>query len=486
MATASPGPSIMPTAKPRRRRWPYLVTGMLFLVAVPITYYVLMRFRTQNDWQAAEAEIDAVDPRWRLEHMLADREPIADADNLALAAIRILAPGKTHIATPPKRYEALFPLDYPVNAEMNPEQIKFLRDNFQRIGKRLDEARELRKYTKGRFPLAIKEDFLSTQIPDHQDIRILAEWLSHDSRLSAQDDEMDNALRSCESCLALGCAFRDDPFLICFLIQCAMATTAIPTMERVMAQGEASDAALLVMQQRALAEYKGLNWATAMRGERAGQHRFFEGVRGGKVSLKGWLAGRGDGFLEALAEGGGHYFPGIYLAQYPEHLRYNHALVEIAKLPCSERKGKLDLHQSYLAVTKNQVTRFFAVYCSRVNDAEGSTRGLLLAAAAAIACERYRLQHPDRAWPKSLDDVVKNSLLDELPRDPINDQPLRYRLTKEGIVVYSIGTDEKDDAGTIDRERSNQPGVDIGVRLWNVNLRRQRPLPAPAEPEVRN
>ena len=42
-----------------------------------------------------------------------------------------------------------------------------------------------------------------------------------------------------------------------------------------------------------------------------------------------------------------------------------------------------------------------------------------------------------------------------------------------------------DNYGHIDRERSYfEPGLDIGFRLWEVELRRQAPLPPVAEKEV--
>ncbi|MSU79714.1 MAG: hypothetical protein EXS16_16700 [Gemmataceae bacterium] len=488
MSTASPGPPIMPAVKPARRRWPYLLAGVVLLLATPFAYYALLQFRTQNDWRAAEAETDALDPRWRMEQILADLAPIPDDENIALATIRILAPGRTNISIPPKRYEVLFPDDYPVNAEMNPEQIKFLRESFKRIGNRLDDARELRKYTRGRFKLAISEDFFSTQIPDHQEVRILAEWLIHDARLVAQDDEMDKALQSCESCLALGCAFCDDPYVMAFLIQCAMHSDAVTAFERVLAQGEAADAVLLRVQKRVLTEYRTTSWLAAMRGDRAGHHLFFEGVRAGRQKLGGWIFFRinNENLLVDIKQWGADTFPAVYLRQYPDHLRYNTALVEITKLPYHERKGKLAAHQDSLYASTNAVMRTFAIAGAIVHAAEGRTRGLLLSAAVAIACERYRLQHPQRTWPSTLEEVVKKGLLDEVPRDPIDNQPLRFRTTKEGIVVYSIGPDGNDDGGKIERNNTNRPGVDVGFRLWNVNLRRQRALPAPAELEVPN
>jgi len=58
--------------------------------------------------------------------------------------------------------------------------------------------------------------------------------------------------------------------------------------------------------------------------------------------------------------------------------------------------------------------------------------------------------------------------------DPIDGQPLHYRKEADMIVIYSIGNDEKDDGGAINREARNEPGVDIGFRLW-AKLQRGMP-----------
>ncbi len=453
----------------------------------PAAYLGWLRITTNNDWQAAEDETAATDLRWRLEQILADREPIPDNENLALAAMRILAPGKVFNTLPAQRYTALFPEDYPANAQLNFEQVKFLRATFQRIGKRLGDARDLRKYTRGRIPVVFAENFFQTVLPDHQDMRILGEWLTHDAKLLAQDDEMDNALQSCNSCLSLGCVFRDDPLVIGFLIQCAMYRNAVGVLERTLAQGEASDSALASMQKRLLVEFHGVSAVPALRGERAGQHQFFEGVRTGKLSLKGWVNGRGGaGFFDGLAEFGAGVFPQSILRQYPDHLRNNTAIVEIFKQPYHERKAMLREHQDSLAEKKNSLSAMFGPATVTTNAAEGRVRGLLLSAAVAVTCERYRLQHPQRTWPKSLDVLVRKGFLTELPRDPIDNQPLRFRHTKDGVVIYSIGPDGKDDDGKIDHTQSSPAGIDIGVQLWDIGLRRQKALPAPAEPEVPN
>src|SRR4029077_15885707 len=92
----------------------------------------------------------------------------------------------------------------------------------------------------------------------------------------------------------------------------------------------------------------------------------------------------------------------------------------------------------------------------------------------AIALERYRQAKGD--WPKSLDQLVPKYLA-EVPTDHYVAKPFIYRRVDRGVIVYSVGQDRKDNGGKLRREPGEQhigfDGLDIGVRLWNPEHRRQ-------------
>jgi hypothetical protein len=63
----------------------------------------------------------------------------------------------------------------------------------------------------------------------------------------------------------------------------------------------------------------------------------------------------------------------------------------------------------------------------------------------AIALKRYQLKHG--AWPSDLKALVPQ-FLSEVPRDPVDGLPLRYRTNADGtFTLYSIGSDNQDDGG---------------------------------------
>jgi len=66
-----------------------------------------------------------------------------------------------------------------------------------------------------------------------------------------------------------------------------------------------------------------------------------------------------------------------------------------------------------------------------------------------------------------------------IPFDPFDGLPLRYRRLDDGVMIYSISSDGVDNNGNLDTAHPNQPGVDIGYRLWDVAKRRQPPRPKP-------
>ena len=68
---------------------------------------------------------------------------------------------------------------------------------------------------------------------------------------------------------------------------------------------------------------------------------------------------------------------------------------------------------------------------------------------ACVACslERHRLAHGQ--YPETLD-ALAPQLIDKLPHDLIDGQPLHYRRTDDGqFVLYSVGWNENDDGGVV-------------------------------------
>jgi hypothetical protein len=100
-------------------------------------------------------------------------------------------------------------------------------------------------------------------------------------------------------------------------------------------------------------------------------------------------------------------------------------------------------------------------------------------AIAALAAERYRRAHGN--WPASLQALVADGLLKQVPGDPYDGAPLRFCLHDDRVVISSIGMDREDNGGTFDNKSRMTKGTHIGFTLWNAAQRRLLPLPA-AEP----
>jgi hypothetical protein len=66
---------------------------------------------------------------------------------------------------------------------------------------------------------------------------------------------------------------------------------------------------------------------------------------------------------------------------------------------------------------------------------------------ASAAAERYRLNHGE--WPAVLADLTPD-FLPSIPIDPFDGRPLRYRVDEDGLCVYGIGRNGRDDGGLDD------------------------------------
>jgi hypothetical protein len=89
---------------------------------------------------------------------------------------------------------------------------------------------------------------------------------------------------------------------------------------------------------------------------------------------------------------------------------------------------------------------------------------------ALLACEEYRLKHG--GWPPSLSELVPE-FLPQVPEDPFDQKPIRYARSLQGIKVWSVDTDMKDDGGDVAHQRINQSTrpADRGYALLRPDLR---------------
>ena len=436
-------------------------------------------------WEEAVKEAEADIPRWRLMEIEEDRPNIPDAEISALHIMAARRKGAKASVNAAPNYELIFKV-LPPTARLNRQQILFIRAELGKIKNPLEDARKLKDMPRGRFPMNYSDDFISTLVPEHQGPRQIADWLQHDAMLLAEEEKCDRAVESCQAIVNAGRAVDGDPMLVLYLIRITLQHIALTTLERVLAQGQASEQTLEVIQSALQKEVKESGWLAAMRGERAGSHHLFDNLRTGKLRFSA-IGGGPNARSRSVDEWYLDTFPTVMLKHYPEHLIYMNRAVEISKLPIHERSPKLDELARQIdreaKETRNILSSLMMPAFVRVHQGEVRSQAFLRSTLVAIACERYRLRHPKNDWPVSVDALVKEKLLDAIPLDPIDGQPVRYLLTKDGIVVYSVGVDLADDKGNIDREHPIDPGVDIGFRLWNVDRRRQPPLPPVALPE---
>ena len=104
----------------------------------------------------------------------------------------------------------------------------------------------------------------------------------------------------------------------------------------------------------------------------------------------------------------------------------------------------------------------FAEKCARAQSSVDLAR-------VACALERYRLANGQ--FPDTLDALVPKFIA-KLPHDVINGQPLKYRRTDDGqFVLYSVGSNETDDGGTVELTKNGNLDQNKGDWVWRYPAR---------------
>jgi hypothetical protein len=462
--STSPHPPV--DAPPRRRLLWRIVLVLFAVVLVGAGGFGYLWYLNDRDLREAEAEADRLDPGWRLADLEAARAFVPDTENSAVevrAASLLLTPwslpSAKGVADLDEEFRRLSP---PV--QLNKSQSGTLRTELGKVAPALKAARRLADMPRGRYGIIWSRDGVGTLMPHIDALRPVSDLLSLDVVLRAHDGDADGALASCRGLLNAGRSLGDEPAAVSQLTRLGCRRCAVQGLERALAQGEASDAALEAVQRLLEDEEKEPLQLVTARAERADIQQFLETLEAGEFSppAYGLRSRTGSYTADTLLD------RGRARAAHAAYLRYLTELVEIAKLPPEQqaerlRRPGLEPPRGVPALLEGLMRgddrrtlalRFHA------------NRGLLRCAAAAVAAERYRRAHG--RWPDSLDALVP-AYLAKVPDNPFDGQPLLYRRRGDEVTVEAPRSGA-DAWGTAETST-----VDVGFRLWDPEHRRQAP-----------
>jgi hypothetical protein len=467
---------------PRRRRWPWVLLFVSMALLLPliglVTFHLSEAQANRKEVAAAVARIEENDLHWRLEDFEEKRAVVPDEKN---GAFRVLAADQQLPKLWPGDDLPDFWRTLPPEQRLLPESWARLTAELERQQPALKEAREIRNYRTGRYPITYTPNPLATLVPHFDSIRHVSFLLEADAVNRAEAKDFDAALVSCRAILATGQTLGDEGFLISVVLRCNCRAYSVRTLERIQAQGEASEDALSALRRQFGEEAQTRIVENGVRFERAQMHDVFESVESGRFSLKALKVMAPDSTppttwekIESL------WVTPRVLKGHAELLNAYTEAIKVARGPLEEQSYYDDAMYKIGGMSVNFFAGFLMPSMNKIMNSEVRSIAYLRCAVVAVSAELYRRRTGH--WPNALADLNAD-FPNGLPADPYDGAPLRFKTLPDGIVIYSVGENHKDDGGVLYRpgpEKKPSDGFDIGFRLWDADKRRQPPPAPPA------
>jgi hypothetical protein len=265
--------------------------------------------------------------------------------------------------------------------------------------------------------------------------------------LNSDRQQPQEAVESVIASLGVSRSLNQEPRLISYFVQLACQVMSLDGLERVLNRVPLTDEQLAKLavaieeseNQRALTR--------ALVGERCCGDDLFQRLRSGKIPLNDIdsLLDEETFWIRPLLP----LYKGASLLDLDEiaFLDIMDQFVKTAQLPLPESVAAA----STVGDKVNHLPRWHALSRMLTGALDGTIKhtgrydAKIRDTQAAIAVERYRVANgrlPDR-----LGDLVP-TFLSDVPADPFDGRPLRYKTLAKGYVVYSVGEDREDNGGT--------------------------------------
>jgi hypothetical protein len=452
------------------------MTGVIVAVLVTLGAFLVVRWRSieertrqgQADLDAAIAETDVLDPRWRWEQMDEDRLAIAADHNSA----RVVTGLQDRVARNQSSLGSFLDQDRPANRLLGDAHLDQLEWLATTHAEAIALVVTLRDFPEGRAVISWSPDFISTKTTHADDSRTAVWLLEIDAERQMYEHRAVAVAGDIHATLHAGALLRGEPGVMVQLMRILARHKAVAGVERLLGMSEPDEPTLARLQAHLAAEMADRPIAEGLRGERAGMNRLLDGFRSG------------DPTLARSLEGIASKLPGYVSHEHAEYLRRMNRAIVLAGKPFVEQPvGWAALEKDEQAAQANRqgplhpkLVNTLLVNLPAVGDRGVRDHAYLACGSVALAVERFR--RAKQRWPESLAELLP-AYLPAVPVDPYTGKPLLYKHFPDGVAVYSVGPNGVDDGGVILTVRDfRTPEADLGVRLWDPPRRR---LPPPEE-----
>jgi hypothetical protein len=466
----------MSSEYPAPRRWSVkakLLTGiglvLLILVGVPLTVDSIGRARLG----AAIREARATGEPLTFDEIAARRKKWSAAEDAGL----VFLPLRPRLG---ELNAELKSQDLPMvgEAESPPLGHRWTDETHQKVDDQLlavqDELAKLRalgKYPGGSLPFMPAPNPIDTLLPELADVRFAAKLISLDAIHRAMEGHTDGLSERVAASLRVGQLLQDHPTLISSLVRIAVDSFTVSTIERVLSLSELTPEQLSDLQQQ-LADIES-------------EDPLYWGLLGERATFYGtgqYLTKTGNtGPLGVTAASRVPGLRGVLFMDQAAGLRMYNRLIAVARQPDQRLDVAAALEQEMSRLSKAYLfTSIMFPALKRSTELGLRRMAQVRAAQVGIAAERYRLKTGQ--FPVDLGQLVPG-YINEVPADPFDEQPLRYKVEGDQRIIYSIGEDEQDDGGDVDTGWKRPPGQqpkDWGFTLF-VPQARNRPATQPAD-----
>jgi len=268
-------------------------------------------------------------------------------------------------------------------------------------------------------------------MPPFSELRACAQLLKLAAVNHAQKGDAAAGVSCIKDLLRMSDSLRDEPRLISYFVQSAYAGLAIRSLERALSLTAFTDSQLRELDDALAVTAGRVDLARALALERCAvidcirDPSIEEGMRGVVWVLK---------------------LPGVQSQGLIDLLDHLEDCIQAAGLQGPQREARFKEVEARLSGLSNLhiLTKIMAPPLARTSQLDSRVHAHLDLGRTAAAVERYRLANGK--LPEQLADLVP-AYLDQVPTDPFDGRPIRYRRTEPGYVLWSIMEDGQDNGG---------------------------------------